>query len=181
MRKVYYSLLILSFLAIPSHSQEIAKTEVGIKFLKGWKRHKVYTIRLAEAMTENGYSFKPVESIRSFAEAIMHVITANYMFSSIVGESKFPLSEEDQKIEGKSKADLLRMLGESFDYAEKVVLNITNNQLKKTTTWQNPIEPSTTRTYEEVLYVMREHAAHHRGQLTVYLRLKGIVPPDYID
>ena len=31
----------------------------------------------------------------------------------------------------------------------------------------------------ELCYRLLDHAAHHRSQALVYLRLKGIVPPEY--
>lgn len=172
----------LAFLCtFQSIAQTSATTSFGDDFIKAWKRHKVYTLRLAEAMPDNHFSYKPTEEVRSFGQLLIHITGANYMFSSLSGGQDFPIDKENLKAEGKSKEPILKMLGESFDYAEGILKTITQADLAKTSPWGNPIEASTTRTYAEILHVMREHAAHHRGQMTVYLRLKGVTPPGFID
>jgi uncharacterized damage-inducible protein DinB len=35
-------------------------------------------------------------------------------------------------------------------------------------------------TKNRILNLMDNHLAHHRGQMIVYLRLKGIEPPSYV-
>lgn len=168
-------------MAFSSAAQTEAATDFGKDFLKAWKRHKIYTLRIAEAMPEAHMSYKPSEETRSFGEILIHVTGANYMFSSIPGGQDFPIDRESLKAEGKSKEEILKILGASFDYAEGILKTITEADLAKTSPWGNPIEASTTRSYAEILHVMREHAVHHRGQMTVYLRLKGISPPGFID
>lgn len=172
---------ICSFICFSAMAQEKAKTAFGNDFVKPWKRHKIYTVQLAEAMPPENFSFKADQETRSFGEMLLHIAGANYMFSSITAGEEFPVDRQALAAEGKSKEEIIKILGESFDYAENVVMNIDEVALKKTSPWGNPIERSTSRTYAEILHVMREHAAHHRGALTVYLRLKGVTPPGFID
>ncbi len=178
--KIFSALLCLCIWTTCS-SQEKAKTNFGEAFAKTWKRHKIYTLRLVEAMPEDNYGYKPVDSTRTFGQMAMHLASANYMFSSIASDQKFPVDRETLKTENKTKEQITEILSASFDYALKAMLNVDDQTLKKTSPWGNPIEQSTTRTFKEIFHVMREHAAHHRGALTVYLRLNGIVPPGFID
>ena len=174
-------LLFLVIGIIPSIAQDKGQTEIGEKFIKAWKRHKIYTLQLAEAMPEERFKYKINNETLTFGEILMHIAGANYMFSSLAGQHKNPTPAGHFAVEGKSKTDIIKILTESFDYSLERLLKATTSDLLKTTPWGNPIEASTTRTGEEVFHVMREHAAHHRGQLGVYLRLKGITPPPYID
>jgi len=162
-------------------SQEKAKTNFGEDFAKTWKRHTIYTLRLVEAMPEDSYGYQPADSTRTFAEMAMHLASANYMFASIASSQEFPLDREALKTVNKTKEQITEILSASFDYALKAVLNVDDQTLKKTSPWGNPIEQSTTRTFKEIFHVMREHAAHHRGAMTVYLRLNGVLPPGFID
>ncbi|MEZ5427961.1 MAG: DinB family protein [Pyrinomonadaceae bacterium] len=161
-----------------SKTQTTDKPSFGKEFSKMWQRHKRYTLDLAEAMPEEYFNFKPTSEVRSFAEILLHIASSNYGFSMITkgenGPSQFTVG-------GKSKKEILEILADSFDFGDETVKRISENELSETVPWANRLEPSTTRTKRDVFQVMREHAAHHRGALTVYLRLKGITPPAYVD
>nr|WP_262481137.1 DinB family protein [Algibacter pectinivorans] len=36
------------------------------------------------------------------------------------------------------------------------------------------------RTKRQILLLLADHITHHRGQMLVYMRLKGIKPPRYV-
>ncbi|MBO3697027.1 DinB family protein [Roseivirga sp. E12] len=175
------STLLCLFIWTSIAAQEKSKTSFGSDFAKAWKRHKIYTLRLVEAMPEKSYDYKPEDNARSFKEMAMHLAGANYMFSSIASSQDSPVDRSMFNADGKTKEQIVKMLTESFDYALNAVLNVGEETLNKTSPWGNPIESSTTRSYREIFHVMREHAAHHRGAMTVYLRLNGITPPGFID
>lgn len=183
MKMKRYILVLLAFIvAAPlAITQEKAKTDFAEDFIKVWKRHKIYTLRLIEAMPEANFDYKPAEEARTFGAMALHVTGANYMFSSISSGNEFPIDREMLKAEGKSKGEIIQMLTESFDYSLKALMAVDEDMLKQTTPWGNPIEQSTIRSFKEVFHVMREHAAHHRGAMTVYLRLNGVTPPGFID
>lgn len=156
--------------------KNLYKTKFGEEFLKVWLRHKTYTLDIAKAMPEEHFNYKPTPDVRSFAEGLLHIAGANYAFSSMAKGVKSPF-----KSEAKSKKEILKVLAESFDFGHEALKNITESQLTETMTWRNRLEPSTKRTKKQVLHVMREHAAHHRGGLVIYLRLKGVKPPSFVD
>src|SRR3569833_1629150 len=47
-----------------------------------WQRAKDYTKSYLDAMPEDGYAFKPTPEIRSFAQQMLHLADANYLFAS---------------------------------------------------------------------------------------------------
>ncbi len=135
-------------------------------------------IALADAMPADKYDFKPttgaVENVRTFAEQVKHVACANFAFFNQI-EKKTP--PENCSAGGphpaKTKSELMTYLRESFTYAQNVL---------KTMTSENALEPvsgpyggNSTRLGITTLTVW--HASDHYGQLVVYLRMNGIVPP----
>ena len=135
-------------------------------------------VGLAEAMPEERYGFKPTggafEDARSFGDQVKHVACGNFAFFNEI-EKKTP--PEDCGTGGPSpartKAELVTYLRESFAYAGGVL---------KTMTPANALEPAggpyggqSTRLGLATLAVW--HASDHYGQLVIYLRMNGIVPP----
>lgn len=148
-------------------------------FAQVWERHKTYSLQIVDAMPEEGFYFKPSDSTRSFSEIIIHIIQSNYGFASIINGNQ--INPELLNINNSSKSDLYKNLANSFEYTKDILMKVKDEHLVETIPWTNPLEQSTIRTKKEVLHIMREHAAHHRGAMTVYLRLNGIMPPPFID
>lgn len=138
-----------------------------------WERSKAYSTEMAEAMPENRYGFRPTDDTRTFAEQLLHVAGANTFFASQVGTT--PPPSQDLEAAGKSKAQIIQLLSESFDYAATVLESLDLEQSEERI---QVVGQSLTKW--EVLLLMRDHVTHHRGQMIVYLRLNGIEPPQYV-
>ena len=135
-------------------------------------------VRLADAMPAEKYTFKPTngefKDVRTFAEQVKHVACGNFAFFNEV-EKKEPPARCDTggPSPAKTKAELMTYLRESFAYAGRVLRMMTP---------ANALEPAggpyggmNTRLGLATLAVW--HASDHYGQLVVYLRMNGIVPP----
>jgi uncharacterized damage-inducible protein DinB len=135
-------------------------------------------VGLADAMPADKYGFKPTngafKDVRTFAEQVKHVACANFAFYNEI-EKKTPPEgcETGGPSPAKTKAELMAYLRESFAYAGRVL---------KTLTPANAMEPvsgpyggDSTRLGIATLSIW--HASDHYGQLVVYLRMNGIVPP----
>ena len=135
-------------------------------------------VSLAEAMPADKYGFKPTtgefKDVRTFGEQVKHVACGNFAFFNEIEKKEPP----DRCGTGgpsptKTKAELMTYLRESFAYAGRVL---------RTMTPANALEPAggpyggmSTRLGLATLAVW--HASDHYGQLVVYLRMNGIVPP----
>jgi len=150
-------------------------------FKLAWQRHERYTIELIQAMPESEFNYKPSAGSRSFVELIQHITFANYGFGSMLGEEQLPIKPDSLKMQDKTKAQIIEVLRSSFVYVIAKAEALTTESLQKSLTWGNRYESTTKRTKRQILSIIKEHAAHHRGQMTVYLRLKAIVPPEFID
>ena len=72
-----------------------------------------------------------------------------------------------------NKAELTKVVMESYDFVVATIKGIDESKLGNTVKMFNKWET----TVEDGLNKAFEHQTHHRGQTTVYLRLKGIKPP----
>ena len=135
-------------------------------------------VNLADAMPAEQYGFKPTngefKDVRTFGEQVKHVACANFAFFNQI-EKKEPPSEcaAGGPSPAKTKAELMAYLRESFDYAQGVLGTMTSaNALEAVS---GPYGGPSTRLGVTTLAIW--HASDHYGQLVVYLRMNGIVPP----
>lgn len=129
-------------------------------------------LRSAEKMPEENYSFKPVDSVRSYGQIIGHVADSQFFFCSrAIGEDKPSLKIEKTKT---AKAELMAALKDAFAYCDKAYEGMTDalgGQLA-------PLFGETSDTPKlGVLTVNNLHSIEHYGNLVTYMRMKNIVPP----
>jgi uncharacterized damage-inducible protein DinB len=134
----------------------------------------------AEAMPEDKFGFAPTngefKGVRTFGEQIKHVAAVNYELGAAIMEEKPPvdIGDESGPASITSKADILKYLKESFEYVHKAIATI--NEKNVVISVKSPFgEGKVSR-----LGLATDVAAHgfdHYGQMVVYLRMNGIVPP----
>jgi uncharacterized damage-inducible protein DinB len=148
------------------------------EFVQDWKISRQFTLDVANAMPAELYAFKPNPDEMTFGEQIVHIAGSNvFRFQQITGvEPPFPFNPA--KLPPTDKATATKMLEQSFDYVISVLPGITFEQLRRTwhiPSWKGRTEPDG----RAMILNMFVHTAHHRAQCEVYMRAKGIKPPDY--
>jgi uncharacterized damage-inducible protein DinB len=135
-------------------------------------------VSLADAMPADRWTFAPrdgeFKGVRTFGQQVKHVACANYAFFNEVEHKEPPPNcETGGPNPATTKAELMPYLRESFAYASQVMGRLTPaNALDAV---EGPYGGKTTRLGVSTLAVW--HATDHYGQLVVYLRMNGIVPP----
>lgn len=143
-----------------------------------WNRAKLGMQEYIDAMPEDGIGFKPTPEIRSFAEQVLHVAAANYVFAAAVSGRPNPYDPQtgaDPEKRGdlkKDKAALREFVLASYDFVIDAVLPLSEKELAKPVKFFRSEMPRSL-----LLAKALEHHAHHRGQTTIYLRLRGMTPP----
>jgi uncharacterized damage-inducible protein DinB len=134
----------------------------------------------ADAMPEDKYDFAPTngefKGVRTFAQQVKHVAAVNYEIGAALLEQKSPvdLNGEAGPAAITSKADILQYLKESFEYVHKAVASI--NETNFVGTVRSPFgEGKVSRL--GLASSISWHGYDHYGQMVVYLRMNGIVPP----
>ncbi len=170
------TLLALLALALPALSQ----TTIKDALVKHWKTTGDFTLAVAKLMPRDSYSFRPVPEELSFGQLMVQIASANLNACALASGMPRP-SVPDKIMEGMKanspevdKALAVQFLTDTFKFCNDAVASITPEKLDAVV--------GTTRkmTGFEWLWSYFTHTAHHRGQAEVYLRIKGIKPPDYV-
>jgi hypothetical protein len=136
-------------------------------------------VSLARAMPADKYDFRPASGafigVRTFGEQVKHAATMIYMTAAIVLEEKSPYGpgkndNGPDSIQGKEQ--IVEYLESSLAYARKAMASLTEeNQLDPLTTYFGS-QPRV-----EVAAGIAYHSYNHYGQMVVYARMNGVVPP----
>ena len=141
-----------------------------------WKRAKKWTLDYVDAMPENAMSYKPTPEVRSFAEQMLHLAFWNFGLVEAVGGKANPYGKKQEDLEKrdemKTKAAVRKVITESYDNILAAIAGLDEAKLLEPVSFFN-----TKMTRLGVLAIALDHQTHHRGQTTVYLRLKGVTPP----
>jgi uncharacterized damage-inducible protein DinB len=154
--------------ASPVSAQGTSPTLVK-EMVATWQRAATDIIDIAEAMPEEKYAYKPPAEISTFRDQLVHVAGIAQRFIDTAKGTKTQPAHKDM-----TKAQVIALLRETFQTGqgmlgslndpqllEEVKFPFGNRMVTRFTFWQGP------------LYQIR----NHHGQLVVYLRLNGIVPP----
>ena len=136
-------------------------------------------VGLAEAMPADRYDFRPhdgaFDGVRSFGEQVRHLATMVYMTAAIVLQEKSPYgpgTNDNGPDSVQDKDQIVAYLKSSLVYARRSV---------KALTEQNQLDPLETyfgtQPRVEVAAGLIYHSYNHYGQMVVYARMNGVVPP----
>ncbi len=167
---------------------ELSRDETPGKAVMREFEGQEYEVRsAAEAMPADKWSYRPAQGlfknekpafgpaeVRTFAEQVKHVACSNFAFVAELEAGTPPETcDKGGPSPAKTRAELLDYLRDSFAALKKPLAAITSKNM------YDPVEgpyagPNTRLGLAEVCIW---HAAEHYGQMIIYLRLNGIVPP----
>jgi uncharacterized damage-inducible protein DinB len=141
--------------------------------LNDWTSLKSTMMKISEVMPAEKYGYRSTPPQRNFGEQVLHVAEANVIQMGRLG-SKAAAPAINMK--ATSKAEILAALSDSFDYGTSV-LKEQNDQ-----TMLQMADPSRysfggPSTRARVVFFVIGHTWDIYGQMAVYLRLNGLVPP----
>jgi uncharacterized damage-inducible protein DinB len=140
-------------------------------------------VSIAEAMPEDKYSFAPTNGnfagVRTFAQQVKHVATANdRFFDSIMGVTAPVAPDEGVGSNGPDtiamKAQIVQYLKDSFAKGHKAIATI--NADNAMTPMKDPAVPFLSTRMALAMFACT-HAMDHYGQMVEYLRDVGGTPP----
>jgi len=141
----------------------------------------------AEAMPESKFDFTPeslniknseFKGVRTFAGQIMHLATDNILiWSAITGDS---VRSDIEDVNGpksiKTKKDIIEYLKSSFAVGRKSISILTTQNAMDLIEFRGRRLPKL-----DLAFYALTHANEHYGQMAVYLRMCGIIPPPTIN
>lgn len=138
-------------------------------------------VPLVEAMPTGQFFFAPTggefKGVRTFAQQASHVAFVNYAVSAAVLGEKNPSeagANENGPANLKTKEDVVKYVKDSFAYAHKAAATLTDANLMDMiqSAFGNNKTPRL-----NMASVTLWHSFDHYGQMVVYARMNGIVPP----
>lgn len=143
-----------------------------IEILVGhWRKSKALTLKVAEAMPEENYDYKPFPEARTFGGELVHLGQAEGHYLGMLGKGAAPAAPSGAL----TKAATTAYLSALFDWSIGVVGQLGTADL--TRSFSNP--RGAPMAGLDLLYQAMIHTAHTRGYVEMFLRNKGIVPPTY--
>jgi uncharacterized damage-inducible protein DinB len=136
-----------------------------------WARNMNLLIRTAEAMPEDKWNFKTTDPQRTFGQHAMHIVQVDSKLLAGLG-AKTPAPKINMS--ATSKADVMNALRQSLDYGQAVIKEFDDGGLLERVNGMF-LGPSASRV--RIINFSIAHSQDVYGQLVVYLRLNGVVPP----
>ena len=171
---------VLLTLAFSAHAQDANKKEAAIKpadpelkvVLDSWNEIGHKLTAMAEDFPEDKYDFKPTPAQRSFAEQMLHAAGSSYFFTNAVTGQKLP-TEDPKRDQYKTKADIVAFVKKSVADGAAAIQSKGEKGLMETVVYGDQKARVL-----DIAYGLIEHSGEHYGQLVVYYRLAGLVPPE---
>jgi uncharacterized damage-inducible protein DinB len=175
------AILAVTIFTFPAHAQD--KKEATIKpvdspskvVLDSWNDIGRKLIAMAEDFPEDKYDFKPTPAQRSFAEQLLHAAGVNYFFTNLALGQKLPAEENPKRDQFKTKADIAAYVKKAFADGAAAIKAKGDQGMSDLVV--DPFEHQQVR-ISDMAYGFIEHSGEHYGQLVVYYRLSGLVPPE---
>ena len=171
-------LRILILLGFVFSSLNAQQTPFVKDYLERLENSRKYLILVAETMPEDKYSFKASPESLTFAESLMHIgFALDWHSQSLLGgrESRDWNTDTLYKVEGKSKKEMIATIEQTFEAAIALLQQFDVTKLDDALDYFG-----LKRTKRQIFLLLADHITHHRGQMLVYMRQNGYVPPRYV-
>ena len=171
MTRVMFTMAAAMMFAMTAATASAQGVTLAGDMLKDWQQQKGQIVGIAEAMPEDKWSFKSTPAQRSYGEQVMHIVQVNQMLLGTLGAKT---AAPAINMKATSRADTLQALRQSYDYGEAVIKEFND------AAWVQPVMGPRfigEATRVRIANFAMTHTMDIYGQMVVYLRLNGIVPP----
>jgi hypothetical protein len=175
--------LALGLAVVPVVAQEAEKKEPpkpplspSAEVLEQWNEIGRKLVAIAEDLPEDKYNYKPNPDSRTFEAVLIHVSASMYYFTD-PAQSKKPRYADDPKpadLKISSKPDLVAYVKQCVKDGADVIKAKGDKGMNEAV---NAGGPRLNRV-GDLAYALIEHSGEHYGNLVVYYRANGMVPPE---
>jgi hypothetical protein len=184
-------LFVAGLLVLPSRAQDVAKKAMSAKpvagpsaaLLKEWNEIGRKLIAMAEDFPEEKYDFKAAPTARTFAERLIHAAAANYYFTNLALGQKPPAEEDPPRAQFKNKAAVVAYVKKSFADGVTAIKAKGDGGILESVVdpfaQDNPNQAGKEQIrLIDLAHSLDEHSGEVYGQLSVYYRVAGLIPPE---
>ena len=141
---------------------------------EAWAGAKLNITESAQQIPEDGYGFRPVETVRTFGQILAHIAGANYLFCAAAKGEKSPYAEDHFEKTTKTRAEIVKALDDSLVYCDAAYIGLTDRKAAEMIA--SPFGGGKI-ARAAALMSNTGHLQEHYGNLVTYFRIKGMVPP----
>ncbi len=142
--------------------------------LEQWNDIGRKLIAMAEDFPEDKYEYKPHADSRTFAAGLIHVSASMYYFTDFALGQKPRYPDDPKRDDLKTKAQIVAFVKKCVQDGADAIKAKGDKGLNEAV---NDGGPHLDRLYD-LAYGLIEHSGEHYGQLVVYYRNNGMVPPE---
>jgi uncharacterized damage-inducible protein DinB len=173
MKQIVRTLGILCLVLVATGLRPAAQTiSINAEMVKDWNDLKATMDKIAAAMPEDKFSFKSTPAQRDYGQQIMHVAQVNFKILQAVG-AKVPPPTIDLK--ATTKAGIIKAMDDSFDYGTAILKEQTDQTMLQPAAMPPGFMGPSSKA--RIYTFLIGHTWDIYGQMAVYLRLNGVVPP----
>jgi len=159
--------------AVETTSAPAPTSQVLAQLRGDWQAQKDTMMKIADAMPEARFGYKSTPPQRNYGEQIMHVALTNVELLKVLGgKAAAPTFTAES---AKTKPEILKALADSYDYGTALLGEQSEASVlqpaKDSPPWLGPAS------HARIIWTLLAHTMDIYGQMAVYLRLNGIVPP----
>lgn len=152
---------------------QTAPVTLQSEVLKDWSALKSTLHAIAAEMPAEKYTYRPTPAQQTFGERVVHIANVNAGILSTLDGGSTPKPAIDAKATTKDSA--LKALDDSFDYGVALLRTQTDTTLLQPV--PSPPKFLGPSSRARIVTFLVGHTWDIYGQLVVYLRLNGLVPP----
>jgi hypothetical protein len=176
---------------LPASAQDSAKNagspnlaaSPSAALLKQWNEIGRKLIAMAEDFPENKYDFKAAPTTGTFAERMIHGAAANYFFTNLALGQKLPPDEDPPRAQFKNKAAIVAYVKKSFADGAAAIKSKGDKGISALVIDPFAADVPANANKEQIRlgdlgFGIVEHSGEVYGQLSVYYRVAGMIPPE---
>jgi hypothetical protein len=175
--------LVGSLLATSAIAQEATKNAEPLKpapspsqaILAQWNEIGRKLVAIAEDLPEDKYDYKPHLDSRTFVAQLLHASASMYYFTDVAQGQKARYGDDPNRDQLKTKAQVVAFVKKCVEDGANLIK--TKGDAGMAATIQIPDSKERHR-LSDLAYDIIEHSGEHYGQLVVYYRINGLVPPE---
>lgn len=186
-----HAFLVAILFVVPAFAQDSAKSAASTNpaasasgaLLKQWNEIGQKLIAMAEDFPENKYDFKAAPTTGTFAQRMIHGAATNYFFTNLALGQKLPPDDDPPRAQFKDKAAIVAYVKKSFADGAAAIKSKGDKGISALVIDPFAADVPANANKEQIRLAdfgsaMVEHSGEVYGQLTVYYRVAGLIPPE---
>jgi len=176
--------VLLLLLILPAGSridaQEADDFPARTEWLEKWENSRKYTLEALQLIPDSSLMFRPTADQMSIQEQIQHIagnvfgLSRRFLDYAPNGFDQEALHEKLSS-DSLSREVLIDLLTDAYAFGAAAVTHLPAERWEE----EAPDFFAGAKSRRVIVYLLQDHATHHRAQVLIYMRLLGLKPPRY--